>query len=169
MLFFGFSAGFEAGGKYRVADGGYLVPGEQFFVVAPDDFGYLAPVDYCGVLRFDFEVGFFGECDYGEVGQGFVFVEHSFQCPDMPVVLEYRVVQFVLGAVDVLCPVFSAFVAIYSTAVILRFDHEDAVDRNHQLVNLGASVIADISGKSAMALRILLRFKGGNLPPYRGG
>lgn len=116
-----------------------LFPGQPLAVITADDVGYLSPVDYVALLRVDFEVCFFGECYYGDVGQGLKVFQYSAQCAYMPGILECGVVEFVLVAVDVLGPVFSALAAVDPSGVVLGLEDEDSEDLDYQVVDLVAA------------------------------
>ena len=128
VLAVGFAAGLEPVALDAVPDCEDLFPGQPLAVITADDVGYLTPVDYVALLRGDFEVCFFGECYYGDVGQGLEVFQYPLQGAHVPGILEYGVVELVLVAVDVLRPVFGVFVAVDPSGVVLGLEDEQSED-----------------------------------------
>lgn len=128
MLLIGFPARFYLSCLYGITYSVDLGPSEALLIKLVDDLSDLTPIDHAGFLHFDFYIGFAGESNYGKDWQRLIILENPSQCTDVTGVLQDGVVELVLIAVDVLCPVFCIFSAIYPAVVVLGFDDKNAID-----------------------------------------
>lgn len=117
--------------QLRRLDGiAYLIdmgPGEAFFLELIDNPAYLAPVDHAGLFDLDFYIGLARECDDGQYWQRLVVLQDTSQRSDVASILQDRVVELVLVAVDVLRPVFGVLTTINPAVVVLGLDDEYAI------------------------------------------
>lgn len=90
----------------------------------------------CGKVGFQFTLT--NEKDDG-TKTGLREIEEFFECLRVPVILVKRVLELEFAPVEGLCPFRGPFIPENPTAHVFRFDDEDPVNRNENMVDLGCS------------------------------